>query len=64
MERPPEHPEHTEDKDDDELVERVRSELDGAEGSGDETRLETLEKLRGELESELDSSLENDTSGR
>jgi hypothetical protein len=62
MERPPDPQEPTEAKDD-ELVDRVRSELDGAEGSGDETRLETLEKLRGELESELDSSLENDTSG-
>lgn len=45
------------------FVDGVREELDRAEDEGDETRLETLEKIRGDLEAELDSSLENRTSG-
>ena len=57
MERPPEQ---SDPKPEDELVANARDELDRAEASGDETRLETLEKLRGELEAELDSSLEDD----
>ena len=45
------------------FVDGVRDELDRAEDEGDETRLETLEKIRGDLEAELDSSLENRTPG-
>jgi hypothetical protein len=45
------------------FVDRVRSDLDRADAEGDETRLETLEKIRGDLEAELDSSLENRTTG-
>ncbi len=56
MERPPEG---RDENAEDDLVERVRQELDDAEASGDDARLETLEKVRGELEEELDSSLEN-----
>ena len=55
-------PEHQDTQPEDELVAKARDELDRAEASGDETRLETLEKLRGELEAELDSSLEDDAS--
>jgi len=44
----------------DDAVERVREQLDRAQHSDDETRLETLETLRRDLEAELDSSLEND----
>ena len=47
----------------DAVVERVRAELDEAQAAGDDTRLETLEKVRRALETELDSSLENGTSG-
>ncbi len=56
MERPPEG---RDDNAPDDIVEKVRQELDDAEASGDDARLETLEKVRGELEAELDSSLEN-----
>ena len=58
MERPGPQPEVAED----ELVARVRERLDTAESAGDESRLETLEEVRTELEAELDSSLENGTS--
>lgn len=45
------------------FVDRVRGDLDRADGDGDEARLETLERIRGDLEAELDSSLENRTTG-
>lgn len=45
------------------LVERVRGDLDRSEADGDEARLETLESIRGDLEAELDSSLENGAPG-
>jgi hypothetical protein len=48
----------------DDFVDRVRGDLDRADGDGDEARLETLERIRGDLEAELDSSLENRTTGR
>ena len=41
------------------MLQRVREGLDKAQASDDETRLETLEELRRDLEAELDSSLEN-----
>jgi hypothetical protein len=44
-------------------VEKVRADLERAEAEGDEARLETLERIRGDLEAELDSSLENGTPG-
>ena len=44
------------------LVDEVQRGLDRAEESDDETRLEALEKTRHDLESELDSSLENGSS--
>jgi hypothetical protein len=45
------------------FVDTVRADLDRAEDEGDEARLETLERVRGDLEAELDSSLENRTTG-
>lgn len=45
------------------FVDRVRADLEEADGRGDEERLEALEKVRGDLEAELDSSLENRTTG-
>lgn len=45
------------------FVDRVRTDLDQADAEGDEARLETLEKIRGDLEAELDSSLENRSTG-
>ena len=58
-----EHPEpRPEERNDDALLERVRDQLDRAQASDDEVRLETLETLRRDLEAELDSSLENDPS--
>ena len=45
------------------FVDSVRAELDRADDEGDEERLETLERIRGDLEAELDSSLENRTTG-
>lgn len=47
----------------DPVVDRVRDELEAVEASDDEARLEALEKVRRDLESELDSSLENGSSG-
>ena len=44
-------------------VDKVRADLEGADAEGDEARLETLERIRGDLEAELDSSLENGTTG-
>ena len=41
------------------LVDEVQRGLDAADGDDDETRLETLEKTRRDLEAELDSSIEN-----
>lgn len=52
MERP-------EERTDDALLQGVREGLERAEASDDETRLETLEGIRRDLEAELDSSLEN-----
>lgn len=60
MERPEDRPEDR----DDALLGRVRNQLDRADASNDEVRLETLETLRRDLEAELDSSLENDASRR
>ena len=54
--------EHPEDHREDALLDRVRDQLDRAQSSDDEARLETLETLRRDLEAELDSSLENDPS--
>ena len=50
-------------RDENALVERIRSELNEAQAAGDEARLATLEKTLRDLEAELDSSLENGTSG-
>lgn len=44
-------------------VDKVRAELERADAEEDEARLETLERIRGDLEAELDSSLENGTAG-
>jgi hypothetical protein len=44
-------------------VDKVRADLERADAEGDEARLETLERIRGDLEAELDSSLENGTTG-
>ena len=44
-------------------VDKVRADLERADAEGDEARLETLERIRGDLEAELDSSLENGTAG-
>ena len=54
--------EHPETRTDDALLDGVRDQLDRAQASDDETRLETLETVRRDLEAELDSSLENDPS--
>ncbi|MBW3594425.1 MAG: hypothetical protein KY391_02515 [Actinobacteria bacterium] len=54
--------ERSENAGDDALLERVRDQLDRAQASDDEVRLDTLETLRRDLEAELDSSLENDPS--
>ena len=51
--------ESPEERTDEALLQRVRDELDQAQASDDEARLETLEGLRRDLEAELDSSLEN-----
>lgn len=45
-------------------VDKVRADMERADAEGDEARLETLERIRGDLEAELDSSLENGTTGR
>lgn len=45
------------------FVDRVRADLDRADDASDEARLEALERIRGDLEAELDSSLENRTTG-
>ena len=58
MERPADGPDGT-----DGFVDNVRTDLDQADDASDEARLETLERVRGDLEAELDSSLENRTSG-
>ena len=50
------------DRTDEELLDGVHEQLDRAQASDDEARLETLEALRRDLEAELDSSLENDPS--
>lgn len=44
-------------------VDKVRADLERADAEGDEARLETLERIRSDLEAELDSSLENGTTG-
>ena len=54
--------EHPETRTDDALLDGVRDQLDRAQASDDEVRLETLETVRRDLEAELDSSLENDPS--
>ena len=54
--------EHPETRTDEALLDRVRDQLDRAQASDDQVRLETLETLRRDLEAELDSSLENDPS--
>ena len=62
LERSPEDPNGPTaptERTDDALLQRVRDGLEQAEASDDETRLETLEGLRRDLEAELDSSLEN-----
>ena len=59
MEPSPERANTTEET----FVDRVRAELDQVHDADDAARLETLERVRRELEAELDSSLENNTSG-
>jgi hypothetical protein len=45
------------------LVDEVQRDLDRADQEDDESRLETLEKTRRDLETELDGSLENGSAG-
>jgi hypothetical protein len=43
-------------------IEKARVDLERAETADDEARLEILEELRGALEAELDTSVENGSS--
>jgi hypothetical protein len=43
-------------------IEKARADLERAETAEDEARLEILEELRGALEAELDTSVENGSS--
>ena len=61
LERPADGPERNDVNND--FVDKVRADLEQADDASDEARLETLERIRGDLEAELDSSLENRTTG-
>jgi len=54
--------EHPGARTDEALLDGVRDQLGRAQDADEESRLETLETLRRDLEAELDSSLENDPS--